>query len=44
VTLRAALGSSLNVPAIETLERVGLPEVFEMALRLDIEGLGQPQR
>ena len=39
VTLRTALGNSLNIPAVEALERVGVPAAVEMANRLGLVSL-----
>jgi 1A family penicillin-binding protein len=44
VTVRNALGNSLNIPAVETLERVGVPAAIEMANRLGIVSLTDPTR
>jgi len=44
VTLRVALGNSLNLPAVETLERIGVPAAVEMANRLGIVSLTDPNR
>jgi penicillin-binding protein 1C len=35
-TLRSALGNSLNIPAVKTLEFVGLPAAIDLATRLGI--------
>jgi membrane peptidoglycan carboxypeptidase len=40
VTLRDALGNSLNVPAVKVLQHVGVPALQEMAGRLGITTLG----
>ena len=42
VLLRTALGSSYNVPAVKTLEFVGLPDMLTMAHRLGIISLDRP--
>ncbi|MFB0545558.1 MAG: transglycosylase domain-containing protein, partial [Anaerolineae bacterium] len=42
VLLRTALGSSYNVPAVKTLQFVGLPAMLEMAHRLGIRSLNRP--
>jgi len=42
--VRIALGNSLNIPAVETLERIGVPAAIEMANRLGITGLDDPNR
>lgn len=39
---RRALANSLNVPAVETLDRVGLPTALDMAKRLGINSLKDP--
>ncbi len=39
-TLRTALGNSLNVPAVKTLEFVGLPAAVDLATRLGITSWG----
>ncbi|HLH23526.1 MAG TPA: PBP1A family penicillin-binding protein [Chloroflexota bacterium] len=44
VPVRIALGNSLNIPAVETLERIGVPAAIEMANRLGITGLDDPNR
>jgi len=44
VSVRSALGNSLNIPAVETLERVGVPAAVEMANRLGITSLTDPNR
>ena len=36
VPVRVALGSSLNIPAVKTLDHVGLDEVFDLAAELGI--------
>ena len=42
VLLRTALGSSYNVPAVQTLQFVGLPDMLAMAHRLGITSLNRP--
>jgi 1A family penicillin-binding protein len=42
VLVRTALGSSYNVPAVKTLQYVGLPAFLEMAHRLGIYSLNRP--
>jgi 1A family penicillin-binding protein len=42
VLIRTALGSSYNIPAVKTLQYVGLPAFLEMAHRLDINSLSRP--
>jgi 1A family penicillin-binding protein len=43
VLLRDALGSSLNIPAVLTMDHVGLPRLFQLAQRLGITTLKDPQ-
>ncbi|RLC75014.1 MAG: penicillin-binding protein, partial [Chloroflexi bacterium] len=42
VTVRVALGSSYNVPAVKALQFVGIPAFLEMARRLGITTLNRP--
>ncbi|MBC8248474.1 MAG: penicillin-binding protein 1C [Anaerolineales bacterium] len=42
VLLRTALGSSYNVPAVKTLQFVGLPDMLTTAHRLGITSLNRP--
>ncbi|MFB0535050.1 MAG: penicillin-binding protein 1C, partial [Anaerolineae bacterium] len=42
VLVRTALGSSYNIPAVKTLQYVGLPTFLEMAHRLGIASLNRP--
>jgi len=42
VTVRTALASSLNIPAVRALQTVGLPAFLEMAQRLGITTLNRP--
>jgi 1A family penicillin-binding protein len=42
VLVRTALGSSYNIPAVKTLQYVGLPAFLEMAHRLGIISLNRP--
>jgi 1A family penicillin-binding protein len=44
VTLRSALGNSLNIPAVEALERIGVSSAIEMANRLGIVSLADSNR
>lgn len=44
VPLRVALGSSLNVPAVETLERVGAARMLATAHAAGITTMNQPDR
>ncbi|GAB4505341.1 MAG: PBP1A family penicillin-binding protein [Anaerolineales bacterium] len=43
VTVREALASSLNVPAVLTLQEVGIEPTIELATRLGITTLSNPQ-
>jgi membrane peptidoglycan carboxypeptidase len=42
--VREALGSSLNIPAVKTLQEVGIENTIDMARRLGITSLGDPQQ
>ena len=42
VLARDALASSLNIPAVLTLNHVGLPALFDLAGRLGMNSLGDP--
>ncbi len=42
VTVRTALASSLNIPAVRALQTVGLPAFLEMTQRLGITTLNRP--
>jgi len=42
VPARTALGSSLNIPAVAALQKVGVPEMVNLAGRLGITSLGDP--
>ncbi len=44
VLLREALGSSLNVVAVKTLDHVGVPQVVNLAQRMGLSTLTDPQR
>jgi penicillin-binding protein 1C len=44
VLARQALASSLNIPAVLTLQHVGLPRLFSLAGSLGITTLGDPDR
>ncbi len=44
VSVRQALGSSLNIPAVKTLEHVGIERTLNLAGQLGITSLGEPQR
>jgi penicillin-binding protein 1C len=43
VSVREALGSSLNVPAVLTLQEVGIEPTLELASRLGMTSLSSPQ-
>lgn len=42
VTVRRALANSLNIPAVEVMQKVGLPEALEISRRLGISSLTDP--
>lgn len=42
VTVRRALSNSLNIPAVEVMEKVGVPSAIDMAHRLGITTLDDP--
>lgn len=42
VSVRQALASSLNIPAVLALEKAGIPETIHLARRLGITSLGNP--
>ncbi|NMB90408.1 MAG: penicillin-binding protein, partial [Chloroflexi bacterium] len=44
VRVREALASSLNIPAVITLEHIGLPALFELLHRLGVDSLDDPGR
>jgi len=44
VTLRRALANSLNIPAVHVMQYVGLQAALDMAHRLGITTLNQPER
>jgi 1A family penicillin-binding protein len=44
ISMRQALAGSLNIPAIKTLREVGLSDAIEMAHRLGITTLNEPER
>lgn len=44
VTVRRALSNSLNVPSVEVMSKVGLPETMEMADRLGISTIKDPSQ
>ncbi|MEW6402393.1 MAG: penicillin-binding protein 1C [Chloroflexota bacterium] len=43
VSVRQALGSSLNIPAVKTLEQVGIEQALNLARQLGITSLGEPR-
>ncbi len=43
VSVRTALSSSLNIPAVKTLQKVGIDNAIELGQRLGITSLGDPQ-
>lgn len=43
VLLRDALASSLNIPAVKTLDHIGLEDLFDFATKLGVTTLGDPQ-
>lgn len=42
IPARIALASSLNIPAVATLQKVGVPSMTALAARLGISSLGRP--
>ena len=40
VRMRAALANSLNIPAVQTLRRIGVPSLLEIASRFGVNSLG----
>lgn len=44
VSVREALASSLNIPAVRTLQKVGIEDSLDLARRLGITSLGDPQQ
>ena len=44
VSIRYALGNSLNIPAVKTLYMVGVKEACDMAQKLGIKSLNDPDR
>ncbi len=44
VNVRQALAQSLNIPAVEALEFVGIPDMLATAHRMGINGLRDPRR
>jgi membrane peptidoglycan carboxypeptidase len=43
VSVREALASSLNIPAVKTLQKVGIDNALNLAKQLGITSLGDPQ-
>ena len=44
VSVRESLGSSLNIPAVKTLQEVGVEETIDLARRLGITSLTDPRQ
>ncbi len=44
VSVREALGSSLNIPAVKTLKEVGIENAINLAKRLGVTSLGEPRQ
>src|SRR5439155_25927597 len=44
VTLRRALGNSLNIPAVKVLQYVGVPDAVNMAKRMGMISLRDPSQ
>jgi penicillin-binding protein 1C len=44
VSVRESLGSSLNIPAVKTLQEVGIEKTIDLAQRLGITSLRAPQQ
>ncbi len=44
VLLRDALGSSLNIPAVKAMDHIGLQALFDLAVRLGITTLRNPEQ
>ncbi|MGB8984098.1 MAG: penicillin-binding protein 1C [Anaerolineales bacterium] len=44
VSVRASLGSSLNIPAVKTLREVGIESTLDLARRVGITSLSNPQQ
>jgi penicillin-binding protein 1C len=44
VAARVALASSLNIPAVKALQKVGLDDMLRLANRMGIGGLGDPDQ
>jgi 1A family penicillin-binding protein len=43
VTLRFALSNSLNIPAVKTLDVIGIPAMINLAKEMGIRSLGKPE-
>lgn len=43
VTLRTALANSINVPAVKTLNKIGIPAMVSMAKKMGITTFGNPK-
>jgi 1A family penicillin-binding protein len=43
VTLRTALANSINIPAVKTLNQVGIGNMMDLAKRMGINSWGQPE-
>ncbi|MBI4098002.1 MAG: PBP1A family penicillin-binding protein [Candidatus Levybacteria bacterium] len=43
VTLRNALGNSINIPAVKTLNQVGIKTMMDLAKKMGIESWGEPE-
>ncbi len=43
VTLRSALANSLNIPAVKTLNQIGIPAMVNLAKKMGISTWGDPQ-
>ncbi len=44
VPLRVALGNSFNIPAVKTLNQIGLPTMMDLAKRMGITTWGEPDQ
>jgi len=44
VSVRESLGSSLNIPAVKTLQEIGIEKTIDLARRLGITSLSTPQQ
>lgn len=43
ITLRSALGNSINIPAVKTLNQVGIPNMVSLAKDMGISTWGEPE-